>query len=181
MLPVPAPKKAPKTRYAPQFPLPAYRYLPGGSWPHPFEDPRGHSYGVARPETNGSHLAWMVDRAWLSGVDLFNHWYFWEAYEVWEPVWKAQDKVSPAGLFIQGLMQVAAALLKAHEDDLEGVLALSGQAEVRLAKVAAARPELFGLGTDKVRTGFSRWSQPARKKARVPPLDANVPRLMLRT
>lgn len=177
---LPAPPKAPKRRYRPDEPLPSYRFVPGGAHPHPTHDDDGHMRGRAPLATKGSHLAWMVDPAWLYGVDLFNHWYFWEAHEVWEPVWKSLDKASPPGVFVQGLMRCAGALLKVHAGELEGVLAFWGQAEVRLGQVAKAVPELFGVKTKPVFKGFASYFKPAVTRGALPALDKRVPSLKLR-
>jgi predicted metal-dependent hydrolase len=48
------------------------------------------------------------------GVDLFNEAYLWEAHEAWEEVWNAVARGSLPGRMIQGMIQVAAALLKLH-------------------------------------------------------------------
>lgn len=169
-----------KRRYRPDEALPAYRYVPGGAHPHPRNDDDGHMRHRAPLPSKGSELAWMVDAAWLYGVDLFNRWYFWEAHEVWEPVWKGLDKASPPGVFVQGLMQCAGALLKVHIGEMEGVLAFWGQAEVRLGQVARASPELFGLKTKATFKDFERYFRPAVVKGRLPCLDKAVPQLKLR-
>lgn len=94
-------------------PLPAYRYVPGQT-PHPTRDPGGHSYN-RKTETLGPFDPedWKSCEAYLYGIDLFNHGFWWEAHEVLETVWIAADRRSEAGLFIKGLIQIAVAYLKA--------------------------------------------------------------------
>lgn len=178
--PLPEPPRKPPPRYRPEEPLPPYRYFPGGELPHPTLDEGGHMRGRSLPSPKGSHLAWMVDPAWLFGVDLYNRWYFWEAHEVWEPVWKGLDKAEPPGVFVQALMQCAGALLKVHVGELEGVLAFWGQAEVRLSQVARVKPQLFGLDTRRTYKAFACYFKPAVKKGALPKLDRSVPRLKLK-
>lgn len=183
---IPAPKRAPR-RYSAE-PLPPYRYVPGGPFPHPVTSPQGHFFpskaGAAgrrslKASETLSPLAWMVEPLWLYGVDLFNQRYLWEAHEVWEPLWKALDKAEPPGLFLQGLMQCAGGLLKVHAGELEGVQAFWGQAEVRLGKAQQVAPELWGLKTRKVFKDFSAYFKGAASKGALPALDRRVPTLKL--
>lgn len=91
------------------WPLPAQPYIPGRS---------------DRPE-NGliSYLAetapqltdpekWMENEAYLAGLWLYTHGYFWEAHEVWEPVWQNARPNSPERILLQALIQTANAGLK---------------------------------------------------------------------
>jgi predicted metal-dependent hydrolase len=98
-------------------PLPPYRFLPfqgSATLPHPRNDPAGHSY-----HANEEYLSSFVPddgvtcEPHLYGIDLFNHGYFWEAHEAWETVWLAAGgRETVCGLFVQGLIQLAAAQLK---------------------------------------------------------------------
>jgi hypothetical protein len=121
----------------------------------------------------------MVDPPWLFGVDLFNQRYFWEAHEVWEPLWKGLDKAEPPGMLIQGLMQCAGGLLKVQAGEIEGVAAFWGQAEVRLGKVQQVTPELWGLKTKRVFKELSAYFGPAVKEGALPSLERGVPTLKL--
>ncbi len=162
-------------------PLPPYRYVPDGAHPHPVTSSEGHFHGrtFSAPEPV-SEIAWMVNPLWLYGVDLFNNRFYWEAHEVWEPLWRALDKAEPPGMFIQGLMQCSAAMLKVHLENMEGVLALWGKAEVRLGQCAKVSDELWGLPARKTFKAFSRYFAPAQHKGRVPRLeDAPVLKLSL--
>ena len=97
-----------------QRPFPAYRFIPGQS-PHPTRDPKGHSYGKEESALASFDMdCWHDCEPYLYGVDLFNHRYWWEAHEAWEIVWKCVGRSSQTGLFVQGLIQVAAAMLKAE-------------------------------------------------------------------
>ena len=98
-------------RYS-QHPFPEYRFIPGKT-PHPTRDPGGHSRGRddAEPLEQFDPLYWHNSEAYLYGVDLYNHGYWWEAHECWI----AAGKNTQTGLFLQGLIQVAAGCLKKHQ------------------------------------------------------------------
>ncbi len=127
--------------------LPAYRYVPG-LHPHPTRHPAGHSY-QSRPTLN-RHAAWNAEDwrdldDWLYGIDLFNLFYFWEAHEAWEGLWAATERDSTTATFLQGLIQVAAALLKSHMNVLVGARTLALQGLARLDSVAVVHHYLLGL------------------------------------
>jgi hypothetical protein len=115
--------------------LPAYRHVPGLT-PHPVRHPEGHSY--AAPEVmspialHGLPESWRTCQEYLLGVDLFNRRYLWEAHEAWELVWIGAGKISVCGVFCQGLIQVSAALLRAHIGTPEGASNLLGKARRNL-------------------------------------------------
>lgn len=68
----------PLSRWLPQKSFPPYAYLPGRN-PHPVRNPTGHSYHVGPlPVATEASLG---SDAFLWGVDLFNHGYYWEAHE----------------------------------------------------------------------------------------------------
>jgi hypothetical protein len=112
-------------RYVPERELPAYTYVPGRA-PHPINDPRGHSYR-AQPPTSEQNAApsggveFCRSGDFLWGIDLFNHGYYWEAHEAWEGVWIAAGRQGPLAEFVQGLIKLAAAGVKAREGRPDGV------------------------------------------------------------
>ena len=92
--------------------LPAYAHLPGVT-PHPVRDPAGHSHGLDEPDPPPPDpTCWRDSRAYLRGIDLFNHGYFWEAHEAWECLWNACGRTGRTALFLKGLIALAAAGLK---------------------------------------------------------------------
>jgi len=101
----------PPPRYT-DLPFPPYRFVPGKS-PHPTRDPEGHSYNK-HPEQLASFDPedWRSCEEYLYGIDLFNHGFWWEAHEALETVWVAAGRRTEAGLFVQGLIQIAVAHLK---------------------------------------------------------------------
>jgi len=107
----------------PDVPLPTYSYVPG-RFPHPISDPSGHSYQLATPDygvfqRNSDRITPQYER----GIDLFNHGYYWESHEAWEPLWHACGRSKAiGGCFFQGLIKLAAALVKAREGRQQGIL-----------------------------------------------------------
>ena len=93
-------------------PFPTYRFIPGKN-PHPTRDRDGHSYNK-EPEQVASFDAedWNSCELYLYGIDLFNYGFWWEAHEALEVVWVAAGRRTEAGLFIQGIIQIAVAHLK---------------------------------------------------------------------
>ena len=133
MLPVP--------RYS-SAPFPSYRFVPG-EHPHPTRDPEGHSYGKPEIVAPLSADTWQRCEPYLYGIDLFNHQFWWEAHEALEPLWRVAGRESRDGLFLQGLIQVAAALLRHSMDPTEAALAKMEEGIDKLCQV----PDRF-LGID---------------------------------
>ena len=133
-------------RYLPDEPLPPYAYLPGRN-PHPIRDPSGHSYGKP-PERAESFdgATWRQSKAYLRGIDLFNHGFFWEAHEFWEGPWKASAVGSPTRLLLEGLIRLAAARLKAKVGEPRGATAHAAAAADRFRRlVSEGTASSFGL------------------------------------
>jgi hypothetical protein len=133
--PLTEPRGGPR-RYSTEA-LPSYRHVPGLT-PHPVRHPKGHSY--AAPEVipvncHGLPESWRTCQEYLLGVDLFNRRYLWEAHEAWEVVWIGAGKTSVCGIFCQGLIQVSAALLRAHMGTPEGARNLLKKARRNLDEV----------------------------------------------
>lgn len=150
-------------RYVPDLPLPPYAYVPG-RFPHPTRDPGGHHFGARLPSPRGFDPArWRDCGAFLAGVDLFNHGYYWEAHEAWEGLWRAsraadraragsplaagasRAAASPATGFLQALIKLAAAGFKARQGRPEGVLRHAAVAAALLREVEALEREFMGL------------------------------------
>jgi hypothetical protein len=125
----PAPPSPPRYGSAP---LPAARYVPGSGAPHPRARPKIGS-GTLDREILLPSARWGEQAAYLHGVDLFNHAFFWEAHEAWEGLWARAEGTQR--LFLQGLIQLAGALLKHDVQSAGGSLRLSRAARRRLAAV----------------------------------------------
>jgi len=101
-----------RPRWVPQKRFPPYAYLPGRE-PHPVRDPTGHSYHV-EPNPVAAEASLGSD-AFLWGLDLFNHGYYWEAHEAWEGLWRVADRDGPPRMVFKGLILLSAAGVKIRE------------------------------------------------------------------
>jgi len=143
--PIPPPQPPPPLRL-PDQPLPPYRFVPGSN-PHPLRHPAGHSF---TPPAEGGATRWhqpKIDpdspeaaRVYLRGLDLFDHRYPWEAHEALEEVWAVLPRDDPRRALCQGLIQVAASLLKRHQGHLAGARRLRAKGMDKLRRASAARP-----------------------------------------
>ncbi|MGV3608566.1 MAG: DUF309 domain-containing protein [Planctomycetaceae bacterium] len=124
----PSPNSASPPRYAPQLQLPPYTYVPGLA-PHPISSPQGHSYQHHPSESPPlNRQNWQTHDAYLSGIDLWNFGYYWEAHEIWESAWKSTrtapsdntPKSSSLHAFLQALIKLAAAGVKRREGNATG-------------------------------------------------------------
>ena len=122
-------------RYRPQRPFPSYRHLPGVT-PHPIRDPEGHSYGLDEEKDDALvplPTDWRRVEDYLYGVDLYNYAYWWEAHEAWEGLWNRTE--DDCRMFLQGLIQISAALLKRHMHTLRAIRSLSTAGREKLRRV----------------------------------------------
>jgi hypothetical protein len=116
-------------------PFPPYRFIPGLN-PHPRRDPKGHAYGI--PEVPPPRMApgqWRENEVYVHGIDLYNFAYWWECHEELEGLWHLTGHEGVEAQFLQGIIQVAAANLKRHMEQLEGARRLGREAIQRLASV----------------------------------------------
>lgn len=124
-----------RPRYLPDRAFPAYAFVPG-RFPHPVTDPRGHSHGIDRPAPDPlAAQSWPSNHDYLWGVDLYNHGYPWEAHEAWEGLWRVAERGSPIHIHLQGLIQCAAAVVKARAEQPAGVASLASSAMDYLERV----------------------------------------------
>lgn len=108
-------------RLVPEMTLPPYTFVPGRT-PHPVRDPAGHLFGKPcelPPPLEPTR--WQESRAYLHGIDLFNHGYYWEAHEVWEGLWRAAGRAGSTADFLKGLIKLAAAGVKVRQGQPRGV------------------------------------------------------------
>ncbi len=169
-----------RPRYRPGQRFPDYRYVPG-LHPHPVRDPGGHSYGndiVAGEHASGRGADWRESAEWLWGVDLFNHFYFWEAHEAWESLWRDAEAGSDAKLFLQGLIQVSAALLKTHLGSVDGASRLSTTGIEKLSSVSERNPKFMGLNVIETVMNMRTYFSPLAEGV-LPAIDDGVPPLRL--
>lgn len=127
----------PPPRYTAR-PFPSYRYVPGRT-PHPRRDPRGHAYGTPElPPPRFPPDRWKENAGYLFGVDLYNHRYWWECHEGLEGLWHLTGHTGPEALYLQGVIQVAAANLQRFAGKPEGAARLASEAIEKLARVGSA-------------------------------------------
>lgn len=137
-------------RYCPEVAFPPYRHIPGVT-PHPIRDPLGHSYSIEAEEVADALLTpemWEQNKTYLYGVDLYNFAYWWEAHEAWEGLWhQAEDTYR---LFLQGLIQVSASLIKYHMRMLRPLRTLStaGRGKLRQVVIENGDERVNYLGID---------------------------------
>lgn len=107
-------------RYGPRSPLPSHAFVPG-------ETPRPPDAPPLPPE-----------QALLRGIDLYHAGFLWEAHEQWESVWRATADPERRD-FLQGLVQIAASVLKARMGNARGAEKLARRAREHLARVDGER------------------------------------------
>ncbi len=138
------PKDVP--RYAPARALPPYRFIPGRGLPHPINDPAGHSYQEHpdQPSEPWTVESWPRLEDWLVGVDLFNHAYWWESHEAFEGLWQVAPTPETTEL-LQGLIQIAVALLKSYQGQRRPARSLLERGRMRFASLPVEPACLMGV------------------------------------
>ena len=154
-------------RYAPGRAFPPYAFLPGRD-PHPTRDPAGHSHGQEEsPPPYLPAASWRENEPYLYGVDLYNHGFLWEAHESWEGLWHASKHDRIQALYLQALIQTAAAWLKIPMGQPRGVERLSELALAKLDEVARFDDPYMGLELEPfrlaVRNFAARPAEPAER------------------
>ena len=123
---------------------------------------------------------WRENELYLFGVDLFNDGYWWEAHAAWEALWQTTGSEATAR-FLQGLIQIAAALVQERAGRAIGArrLASKGVARLRglLRELGAASGgrafRFMGVDVDGFATVVERFFEPrgpGRAEGTVPPL-----------
>ncbi len=130
-------------RYVPEWELPPYAFVPGRT-PHPRSDRGGHSFGHVEEPISFEPRAWRSCRLYLRALDLFNHGYYWEAHEAWEQLWLACGRRGTTARFLQALIHLAAAGVKAAAGQPAGVASHGRRALEHLRRVAA---EMIGISS----------------------------------
>lgn len=125
------------------WPLPAQPYIPGRS-DRPENGLISQLAERAPKLTDPDH--WMENEAYLAGLWLYAHGYFWEAHEVWEPVWQNARPNSPERILLQALIQTANAGLKITMDRLDAARRLAHIASDLLHEaVMSGRERVMGV------------------------------------
>ena len=100
-------KEGSQDRYCPDLPLPAYKYIPGKG---PKDEHRQDIPQIKMADLPPER--WKENQAYLYGIDLYHHDYFYEAHEVWEALWHKVGHHTDQGKFLKAMIQLAAARLK---------------------------------------------------------------------
>ena len=127
-----------RPRYAPNSPFPASPYLPG----------RNLRDADFQPDPPIASDDWRSDPAYLHGIDLFNHEFYWEAHESWEQRWLPLADGDPLRTHLQGLIQASAALLKIRLLEPTPARSIWKRGRTRLLKVVAGCSEETYLGIE---------------------------------
>jgi len=117
------------------FTLPRVPFVPGRG-PHPNRDPSSAGWRrcAGPPPADFRAADWRRTPRFLYAVDLFNHGFYWETHEMLEGLWLAAGRTTPEGRFLQGLIQVAAGILKEIGGEGAGaVLLAAGTAKLERA------------------------------------------------
>jgi len=94
-------------RLCPHLPLPSYRYIPGQG---PKDEHRDDLPRVKVEDLPPER--WTENQAYLYGMDLYHHEFFYEAHEVWEQLWHKVGHKTVQGQYLKALIQLAALRLK---------------------------------------------------------------------
>lgn len=156
-------------RLAPGIPLPEIAYVPGRT-SRPAGTPFDESgeAGIVVLPAGGD---WQRDIRHRYAIDLYHGGFFWEAHEVWEPLWRALPHLAPERLLLQAAIQLAAASLKMRMEHGAAAAALlksaaryleaaSSHTLVRGAPVAGIDPVELALGIGAWESGGLQGSPP---------------------
>lgn len=136
-------------RLLPSTELPAYAFITGMELPHPYRDPRGHSYQRKHPTPRPlSGHAWAENRSYLLALDYFNYGYYWESHEEWERLLRGTGSEGLPGRFLKGLIKLSAAGVKVRERSIHGVRRHAASAGEVFADVAAEVGETHFCGLE---------------------------------
>jgi len=143
-------------RLLPSVELPRYTHIPGIGTPHPYRDPRGHSYNQRpQPPKALKEPHWAENRSYLTALDYFNLGFYWEAHDEWERLLRSTGNDTLCGLFLKGLVKMAAAGIKVREESIHGVRRHAASAGEVFADVAAESDQDRFCGLDFTLLQFS--------------------------
>src|SRR5579863_9292719 len=113
------------------------------------------------------------DRLFQKGLDAFNSAHFYDAHEHWEEIWL--ETPNPEKLFLQGLIQVAAAF---HHHSRENFLGCRNLLRAGLIKLDQFPPAHSGLAIEPLRASVRVWivdleSGESTKNSRIPTIKSH--------
>ncbi len=113
------------------------------------------------------------DRLYQKGLEAFNSGHFYDAHEHWEEVWL--ETPNPEKMFLQGLIQVAAAFHHYSRSNLQGTRNLLLAGLLKLDRF----PEIHGeLEIERLRLAVREWL--AALNAGEIPKNEKLPRIVQR-
>lgn len=110
------------------------------------------------------------DRLFQKGLDAFNSEHFYDAHEHWEEVWL--ETPNPEKMFLQGLIQVAAAF---HHYSRSNCLGCRNLLRAGLIKLDQFPQAHHGLAIEPLRASVRRWL--IELNASENPENAKIPRI----
>lgn len=124
----------------PEAQWPTHRYVPGQNKRHP-----EHAFDSIKAglSTDMSVAELAESSAFRHGLLYLENGYYWEAHEVFEPVWLSLPEHSDEKLFVQALIQVANAYLKHRMQRPRATRRLCEISALLLARLAAS--EILGV------------------------------------
>lgn len=146
----------PRSEAGQDWPLPARPHVPGET-ERPDEDDHVHRVARAAPSPTDPH-AWHANPAWVAGLRLYCHGYFWEAHEVWEAVWANAHANSAERALVQGVIQLANAGLKQRMGRPGAARRLAAMAAGHVDDAASGgRTASMGLDLPELREAISNY------------------------
>ena len=91
-------------------------------------------------------------RLFQRGLEAFNSAHFYDAHEHWEEVWL--ETPNPEKMFLQGLIQVAAAF---HHHSRSNCLGTKNLLQAGLAKLERFPHQHWGLAVEPLRASVRQW------------------------
>lgn len=118
------------------FPLPV--------WPHRLGENERPKEDLRSPVSSSldlqlSSMNWASHDAYLYGFFLYRWGYYWEAHEIWEPVWMQCPPNSIERLLLQAIIQIANAALKESQHKTKAATRLQSIALELLREVIVRR------------------------------------------
>jgi predicted metal-dependent hydrolase len=140
--------------------FPKQKFLPGQGQAHPDkllpEVLQTANHRCFSAET------WKFSQPYLYAIDLFNAGYWWEAHEILEMLWNETGRRSETAEFLQGLIQICAALLKKSQSVPAGALRLKKKGILHLSP---RKGTYLGIETNRLIQAIERYF----KKPGIPP------------
>ncbi len=88
---------------------------------------------------------WRQNETYLYGLKLYDAGFYWEAHEVWEPVWIRSPGNSRERLLVQGLIQLANACLKVVMGRPEAAARLLAIAHQKIVEASHGGSAMMGI------------------------------------